>query len=153
MDFSASIDAYKESIIQDIQRLVKIKSVDDTPRPGMPFGEGIGRALDEALKISEELGFAAHNLDGYAGYAEAGQGEEVVGILVHLDVVPEGLGWKYEPYGAEISENKIYGRGTSDDKAPAVVSLYALKAVADSGAAFKKRVRIIFGTNEEKGSE
>jgi succinyl-diaminopimelate desuccinylase len=90
-DFSASIDDYKDRIIQDIQRLVKIKSVDDTPKPGMPFGEGVAKALDEALKISAGLGFSAHNLDGYAGYAEAGDGEEVVGILVHLDVVPEGL--------------------------------------------------------------
>jgi len=153
MDFSASIDAYKDRIIQDVQRLVKIKSVDDTPKPGMPFGEGIAKALDEALKISEELGFSTNNLDGYAGYAEAGQGEEAVGVLVHLDVVPEGLGWQFDPYGAEISDNKIYGRGTSDDKAPAVASLYALKAVIDSGAVLTKRVRIIFGTNEEKGCE
>lgn len=153
MDFSASIDAYKDRIVKDTQRLVKIRSVDDMPKPGMPFGEGIAQALDEALKISEELGFFAHNLDGYAGYAEAGQGEEVVGVLVHLDVVPEGQGWQYEPYGAQIADNRIYGRGTSDDKAPAIASLYALKAVIDSGAVLTKRVRIIFGTNEEKGCE
>lgn len=153
MDIFASIDAYKDRIIQDVQRLVKIKSVDDTPKPGMPFGEGIAKALEEALKISEELGFSTNNLDGYAGYAEAGQGEEAVGVLVHLDVVPEGLGWQFDPYGAEISDNKIYGRGTSDDKAPAIASLYALKAVVDSGAVLTKRVRIIFGTNEEKGCE
>jgi len=153
MDFSAVIDAYKDSIIKDTQRLIRIKSTDDPPLPGAPFGQGIADALREALEISSELGFKTHNLDGYAGYAEAGQGSDIVGIVVHLDVVPEGLGWTYEPYGAQIHNNRIYGRGSSDDKAPAVASLYALKAVIDSGVKLKKRVRVIFGTNEEKGCE
>ncbi len=153
MEFANAIIKYKDDIIRDVQRLVRIKSVDDTPQEGMPFGKGISDALNEALQISRELGFSAHNLDGYAGYAEAGQGEEVVGILVHLDVVPEGEGWEVDPYAAIINDGKIYGRGTSDDKAPAVASLYALKAVLDSGAKLSKRVRVIFGTNEEKNCE
>ncbi len=86
------IDKNKENIIRDVQRLVRIKSVDDTPAETMPFGKGIGKALKEALQISSELGFDTCNLDGYAAYTEAGEGEEVVGILVHLDVVPEGGG-------------------------------------------------------------
>lgn len=153
MEFANLIAAYKDNIIRDVQRLVQIKSVDDMPLSGMPFGKGIADALNEALKISEELGFLTCNLDGYVGYAQAGQGEEIVGILVHLDVVPEGEGWDMDPYSALIKDGKIYGRGTSDDKAPAIACLYALKAVLDSGVKLKKRVRIIFGTNEEKNCE
>jgi succinyl-diaminopimelate desuccinylase len=153
MEFVNAIINYKDDIIKDVQRLVRIKSVDDMPKDGMPFGEGIAKALSEALEISGKLGFSTYNLDGYAGYAEAGQGEEIVGILVHLDVVPEGEGWDVDPYGALIQDGKIYGRGTSDDKAPAIASLYALKAVLDSGVKLNKRVRIIFGTNEEKNCE
>jgi len=153
MHYREYIDKNKENIIRDVQRLVRIKSVDDTPAETMPFGKGIGKALKEALQISSELGFDTCNLDGYAAYAEAGEGEEVVGILVHLDVVPEGEGWQMEPYGAKVKDGKIYGRGTSDDKGPAVAALYALKSVVQSGIKLKRRVRVIFGTNEEIGSK
>lgn len=153
MDYRDFIDENRDNIIRDVLRLVRIKSVDDTPAEGMPFGQGIGEALNEALQISEELGFVTCNLDGYAGYAEAGEGDKTVGILVHMDVVPEGEGWSLAPYGGEVEDGKIYGRGTSDDKGPAVAALYALKAVVQSGAALRCRVRVIFGTNEEISSK
>jgi len=91
------------------------------------------------------------NFDGYAGHAEYGEGEEIIGILVHVDVVPEGSGWSYNPYGGEIADGKIYGRGTNDDKGPAVAVIYGLKAVMDSGIKFNRRVRIIIGCDEESG--
>ncbi len=151
MKYDAFFEANVENMIRDVQRLVRIRSVEDIPQAGMPFGEGVEQALKEALAICEESGYQTTNLDGYAGYAETGQGEEVVGILVHLDVVPEGSGWRKDPYGGEVEGGRIYGRGTSDDKGPAIAALYALKAVEASGIALNKRVRIIFGTNEESG--
>ena len=76
----------------------------------------------------------------------------MIGVLGHLDVVPEGDGWTYHPYGAEIHQGKIYGRGTVDDKGPIIAALYGLKAIKDAGLKLSKRVRILFGTNEENGS-
>ena len=95
------------------------------------------------------MGFKVRNLDNYAGHIEFGQGEEIVGILAHVDVVPEGDGWTYPPYGAEIHDGKIFGRSTVDDKGPAVAALYAMKAIKDSGEALNKKVRLIIGANEE----
>lgn len=145
------IDSMMEEIIASTQELVRIPSVQGEPGPGSPFGEEVGRALCYALGLSERLGFRTVNLDGFAGYAEYGMGDEYVAVLGHLDVVPPGDGWTHPPFGAEIHDGSIFGRGTVDDKSPMVSSLYALKALADLGMPMKRRVRVIFGTNEETG--
>ncbi len=148
---SALVDLDRDALINATQELVKIKSVREDPLPGAPFGEGPAKALDKALQISSDLGFATKNLDGYIGYAEYGQGDEYVAVLAHMDVVAEGDGWKYPPYGAEIHDGRIYGRGAIDDKGPAMAALYALKAVRDANLSLSKRVRVIFGSSEETG--
>jgi succinyl-diaminopimelate desuccinylase len=151
MDLKSRIDMMRDDLIKSTQEILKIKSVQDEAKTGMPFGEGVGKSLECALKISEELGFKTVNMDGYIGYAEYGEGEDYIGVLGHLDVVPEGDGWTYPPYGAEIHDGKLYARGAADDKGPIIAALYGLKAVKDEGLPLTKRVRIIFGTNEETG--
>lgn len=146
------IEELREALIQSTQELLRIKSVEEEAKENAPFGEGVKLALDKALDISNKLGFKTVNLDGYAGYAEYGEGEEYIGVLGHLDVVPEGDGWIYPPYGAEIHEGKIFARGAMDDKGPIMAALFGLKAIKDLSLPIKRKVRIIFGTNEETGS-
>lgn len=153
MKINQRIDELKEEIIKSTQELVKIKSVKEDAKEGKPFGEGVAKSLEKALEMSEELGFKSVNMNGYAGYAEYGEGEDYVAVLGHLDVVPEGDGWIYPPYGAEIHDGKMYARGTMDDKGPIVSALYGLKAIKDLNLPLSKKVRIIFGTDEESGSE
>lgn len=143
----------KEEIIKSVQESLRIKSVENEAKEGMPFGEGVHRALENCLKLSESLGFKTVNVDNMIGYAEYGQGDEMIAVLGHLDVVPEGDGWSYPPYAAEIHDGKIYGRGATDDKGPTIGALYALKAIKDLNFPLKRRVRIIFGLNEETGSK
>src|SRR3712207_2100228 len=104
MELNKKINELKEDLIKSTQEIIRIKSVESEPKEGMPFGEGVSKALECALAISRKLGFKTKNLDGYIGYAEYGEGEDYVGILGHLDVVPEGDGWQYPPYEAEIHE-------------------------------------------------
>ncbi|MDP3388180.1 MAG: dipeptidase PepV [Eubacteriales bacterium] len=151
MVFKQSIDNDKNEIIRHIQKLVQIKSVQEEPKTGKPFGEGPYRALEYVLELAKSLGFESKNFDGYAGHVEYGNGDEIVGVLVHVDVVPEGSGWTYPPYSGEIVDGKIYGRGSYDDKGACIGSLYALKALKESGLKTNKKVRIIFGANEETG--
>ncbi len=153
MSINERIERMKDDIINSTVELVKIKSLEGEASEGKPFGEGPYLALEKALEICEKLGFKTKNLDGYVGYAEYGEGEEYVAALGHLDVVPEGDGWNYDPYGGEIVDGKIYGRGTTDDKGPIVAALYGVKAIMDEGLSISKRIRIIFGTNEETGSQ
>ncbi len=141
----------KEDIVRSVQEAIRIRSVEGTPKEGMPFGEGVHRALEQCMKLSESLGFRTVNVDNRLGYAEYGQGDEMVAVLGHLDIVPEGGGWKYPPFAAEIHDGKIYGRGATDDKGPIIGALYALKAIKDLQLPLNRRVRIIFGLNEETG--
>lgn len=146
------LNKYMVSLVKDIQKVIKIKTVQDTPVEGGPFGKGNKECLETVLKMCKDMGFKVKNLDGYCGYAEVGSGDELVGIIGHLDVVPEGEGWEYPPYSAKIVNEEIWGRGTWDDKGPTIISIYAIKALMDSGFKFNKRVRLIFGCNEESGS-
>ncbi|HOJ12668.1 MAG TPA: dipeptidase PepV [Clostridiales bacterium] len=144
---------YREDIIRSLCELIKIKSVADTPREGKPFGEGVNRALEYVLSLGESLGLKTKNVDGYAGHVEYGEGEEITGVLVHLDIVPEGTGWTIPPFEGIVNEGKIYGRGASDNKGPAIAAVYGLKALKDSGIIPKRKIRVILGTNEETGMQ
>jgi succinyl-diaminopimelate desuccinylase len=151
MQLNSTIESYKADIIENTSKLIQIPSVETTALPGKPFGEGINEALLFCLKLAEELGFKTGNVDGFAGYAEMGAGEQTLAILVHLDVVPEGTGWTYPPFSGEVHDGKIFGRGAIDDKGPAIAALYAMKAVKDCGIGLSKKVRLIFGLDEESG--
>lgn len=140
-----------DEMISSLQALAAIESVAVEGTPDKPFGEGPARALDCALALCGALGFRTKRCGSYMGYAEIGEGTELIGILVHLDVVPAGSGWDYPPYAATVADGKLYGRGVTDDKGPAVACIYAMKDLLDSGIPLKKRVRILFGLSEEAG--
>ena len=143
------IEKNKDDLIKIVREILKIRSVEQKAAENAPFGEGVKAALQLALATGEKMGFKVKNLDNYAGYVEYGEGRGLISVLGHLDVVPEGNGWEYPPYGAEIYDGKLYGRGTSDDKGPIMAALFGLYAIKEMRIPLKKRVRIIFGTNEE----
>ena len=149
--FGEKIAGYRQEMVKHLCELVQIKSVSLSGPAGMPFGEGPRRALDYTLRLADSLGFKAVDVDGYAGYAEYGEGADYIAVISHLDVVPEGSGWTYPPYSATIRDGVIYGRGVSDNKCGAIASLYALKALKDAGIPFRHKVRLIFGCSEETG--
>jgi len=150
-----AIAAMEGDMIQTLQKWIRIPSVKDEPAPGAPFGVETRRALDVALEDAANMGFQVKNYEGYAGDVSLGEGsdEEALGILCHLDVVPAGDGWQMDPFAAQIVGDRMYGRGTSDDKGPAVAALYAMKAVKDAGIPLKRKVKLILGCDEESGWE
>lgn len=152
MEKMEQIEPMTEKMLADLARLVKYNSVRGEAKPGMPFGEGPAACLDEALKLAAEMGFETVNMDHYCGYAEMGDGEEIIGIAAHLDIVPAGDGWESDPFVMQRRGNRVYGRGVSDDKGAVIASLYAMKLVKDSGIALNKRVRLLMGCDEESGS-
>lgn len=147
------LEAYEGEMIEALRESVMIPSVKAEPAEGAPFGREVKRALDHALDLGKKLGFETRDMDGYIGLIEYGEGEETLGIMCHLDVVPEGdiEAWKYPPYGAEIHDGEMFGRGTLDDKGPVFSTLYALKAIKDEGLKMKRRVRVMLGCDEESG--
>ncbi|MBO5889623.1 MAG: Sapep family Mn(2+)-dependent dipeptidase [Clostridia bacterium] len=149
------MNVYFNNAIEKIKELVKIKSVKDTPKKDMPFGEGVYKALQTMLNLGKSLGFNTVNYDNYIGEITFGEGNDIDGlaILCHLDVVPEGdeSKWLYPPYSATEVDGKIYGRGVVDDKSPAVLCLYALKELKDKGFIPKRKIKLILGCDEESG--
>lgn len=145
------IEELREQLITDILEVVKINSVGDTAETSMPFGKGVNDCLLKALEISCKLGFKTKNVDGYVGYAELGEGNDYVGVMGHLDVVPEGDGWINPPFSGFSKDGRIYSRGILDNKGPIMSCLYALYACKACGISFNRPIRIMFGTNEETG--
>lgn len=151
--FDKYIDNLKNEIILETQKLIQIPSVySKSDNPSHPFGENANKALEYILDLGKKLGFRTKNIDGYCGYIEFGKGDKLVGIIGHLDVVPEGDNWTFPPFSGTISDNKIFGRGSIDDKGPVIASLYAMKTVMDD-CKIDKRVRLILGLNEENDWE
>src|SRR5579859_2577653 len=129
----AWIDSHEAEIVAALQGVLSFRSLKADPIPNAPYGPHVREALDYTLGLCERLGFRTQDFDGYAGHAEFGEGPEYVGVLGHLDVVPEGDGWKYPPYGATLEEGYLYARGSADDKGPTYAALFAAKALLDSG--------------------
>lgn len=147
------VEENRQKIVETLQSLLRIKSVLDpeTITPLAPFGKGINDALEFMTELGKNDGFDVIRDGGYALEISYGEGEESVGILCHLDVVPEGKNWLYPPYEARIVDNKIFARGTTDDKGPTIACYYALKIIKDAKIKLKKKIKLICGTDEETG--
>ncbi|MCF2667198.1 dipeptidase PepV [Faecalicatena contorta] len=142
----------KDEMLDSIRESVAVCSVKGEPEPDAPYGKEVKQALDHALALGEKMGFRTGNIDNRVGYIEYGEGEEMVGVLGHLDVVPLGEGWVHDPLGCEVQDGKMYGRGVQDDKGPTIGAFYALKAIKDLGLPLDRRIRVLFGCDEECGS-
>lgn len=149
MNFDEKIREDRESLIADIKKLVSINSVEASEEEGMPFGKGAAEALQCFLGIAEDMGFHTENFDNYAGHIDFGEGEETIGILGHMDVVPCGDGWVCDPYRPEVIDGKLYGRGVLDNKGPMAVCLHAVKILKEANVPLRKKIRLIVGANEE----
>ena len=152
MTLNERVAAMQNDLLACLQENLRIPSVEDTPAEGAPYGTACRESLDHVLKAAAALGFRTENVDGHMGWCEYGDGEEMIAVLGHLDVVPAGDGWSFDPWGGEIKDGRIFGRGTMDDKGPSIAALYALAALRDSGLPLKRRIRILFGCNEETGA-
>lgn len=151
MEVKQFIEENLESMKKDLASLVSYNSVNSDD--ALPFGKTNQKVLDKAIELMKEKGLSVQNLDYYCGYGEIGEGEKLIGILAHLDIVPAGDGWDNDPFTMIEKDGKLYGRGVSDDKGAAVASMYALKYLIQENYPFKKRVRLILGCNEETGSK
>ena len=145
------LEASFPELEKDLLALVSCPSVEGEAAPGAPFGAGVAQALSCALDICRRLGFDAHDVDGYCGYADlAGAEAAQVGVLAHLDVVPaRSEEWQTPPFAPEVRDGVIYGRGVIDDKGPLLAALYGLRALTELGFSPRKTVRVIMGCNEE----
>lgn len=144
MSFGEKILEYKADIISDLAELIAIKSISG-------FQDDCTQALDWMMKKAESFGLVTKTYDGLAGHAELGSGGKLCGVLSHVDVVPEGNNWNSLPFELSVGDGYMYGRGVADDKGAALINLYCLRALKESGVIGKNTIRAIYGTCEETG--
>ncbi|MBQ9960447.1 MAG: dipeptidase PepV [Firmicutes bacterium] len=155
MEYEKFLEQNKDEMIFALQQAVRVNSEEGESFMGekgriYPFGQGVQQSLELVLKMGRDLGFEAKNVDNYGGHIDfLGTGDKIMGILGHLDVVPAGNDWSHNPYGGEIIDGKLYGRGTTDDKGPVISCLYAMKALKDAGYVPNATIRLILGLDEE----
>lgn len=143
--------ACQPALLDDLAPLIAIESIcdEEAATPEAPFGPGPAAALDYMLTLARRDGFEAENIDHVAGVIRFGEGEKILGLLAHLDVVPATGQWDTPAFEATIKDGRLYGRGTSDDKGPAMACYYALKLLRDAGITPKMQIHLILGTDEE----
>lgn len=151
MNIEKSVEREFPAMLNFLREIVKIDSQENLGTTQFPFGEGVVKTLRVTLSYCESLGFRTKNIDDVVGWAEYGTGDELVGIPMHVDIVPEGFGWHYDPFKAEVDNNVIYGRGVCDNKGPVAMLIHVLYSIKKLYPVWNKRVRLIFGTNEETG--
>ena len=143
------IDSYRDSYVEMLKRWVRVPSVRSDAEENAPFGREVRNMLDTAMADARSLGFEVRDFDGYACDITLGSAEEKIAVLGHLDVVPVGDGWTKPPFEGLIENGRIYGRGTNDDKGPALAALFAMKAIREAGIPLKRSIRLILGCDEE----
>ena len=135
MDIKQSIiawaEAHEREYLADLKELIAIDSARADALPGMPYGKNCADVLAKAQEILAKHGFASVNHDNYVITADLNEGETELGVLAHLDIVPTGDGWQRPPLDMQEDETKIYGRGTADDKGPALAAFYAMRALKE----------------------
>ena len=154
MSIKEQLTMRKSEMIAQLQKWIQCGSVFDpsTVSQEAPFGLGVAKALDYIAQLARKDGFQVDTCDGYATEITFGEGDEIVMVLGHADVVPVGKGWRYDPFSATIEEDKIYGRGSSDDKGPTFAAYYAMKLIKESNRPLRRKIRMVVGGNEESGS-
>ena len=156
MELNERIDAWmngrEDELADALAPLIAVDSTSGPAEPGKPFGPGPAEALERALQLARDWGFATGQDDGYVGLVDLNDKPDALHILAHLDVVGAGEGWDTEPYQMVRDGDLIYGRGVSDDKGPAVMALLAMRCVRELGVPLTKNVKLVLGTDEESGS-
>ncbi|WP_099221336.1 dipeptidase PepV [Listeria costaricensis] len=153
IDWQKEVESRRDDFLKDLEGLLRIPSVRDDSKSteDAPFGPDVKRALDYMIELGAKDGFTTKEVGNVAGHLEYGAGEELVGVLGHVDVVPVGDGWSHDPFDPILKDGKLYARGVADDKGPTIAGYYALKIIKELGLPISRRIRIIVGSDEESG--
>lgn len=156
INFKKLTEKYKEEALETLKKDVSINSAYDASTIDIkalaPYGKGVKACFDFLAELALKDGFSVDRCDGRCLEISCGSGERLIGVFAHQDVVPVAEGWKFGAFNPTVYEDRLYGRGTSDDKGPGIAAYYALKALKDNDLIKNFRVKLVFGGDEERGS-
>lgn len=138
-------------VVEVCQNLVRLKTV-NPPGDELALAEYAGNYLKNAGLEVELLQHTAGRASVMAWLRGSG---EIPGLIcsAHLDTVPVGVEkWKYDPFGGELAEGKIWGRGSSDMKSGMAAMMVAAKELKKHNVPLKGDVILAFTAGEEVDS-
>ncbi|MDB5997298.1 MAG: hypothetical protein JWP42_4434, partial [Pseudomonas sp.] len=115
------------------------------------------KIADKIKRLAESFNLNFRNIDNRVyEISLEGAGDEVVGIHAHADVVPVTPenwvlkdGTKLDPFKVTLIGDRMYGRGTEDDKNGIVVALYAMKVIKEEKLPLARNFKLLVDTTEE----
>ncbi len=134
----------KEMFLTDLKEFLKIPTVSSDKK-------ALDLSVDFLVDLGRKFGLKAeYHFDKEVVTIEYGEGEEIFGLLAHIDVVPVVREeWRYEPFDLTLEDGVLYGRGVVDDKSPIMMMLYILKIFKENNIKTKRKIQLILGTQEE----
>jgi succinyl-diaminopimelate desuccinylase len=153
-----AVDAATDELIDFTVAMTRVPTVNP---PGDAYEECahvIGqrlRACDFEVEYLAAEGSAEHTVRyprvNVVGLRRGRAPRPLVHLNGHFDVVPAGAGWTVDPFGGEVRDGRIYGRGTSDMKAGIAAAVYAAEAIRRAGIELNGSVEISGTVDEESG--
>jgi len=147
----------EDHVVALTQDLVRIPSVN----PKFQIEEGLNREADVQTRIEEELRPLGFNIDrsdvfpGRPNVAADIQGSEEKSMILcgHVDVVPVGNAdaWKRQPFGGQLEDGRVWGRGAVDMKGGIAACISAARAIRKAGVQLEGRLSIHTVVDEEAG--
>ncbi|PJZ06484.1 peptidase M20 [Pantoea rodasii] len=148
-------EQHREEFIQDLLQWVAFPSIADEQRAqdGKPYGNEVEEIFQHVKAQAEKLGFSTEEHQGHAlsVISDSRSDTPELGLISHLDVVPPGDNWTFAPFEPFYQQGFVIGRGASDNKGPALLDLYLLRAFRDLGLSLHHKLRVIYGGAEEIG--
>ncbi len=143
-----------DRVVAKLQALVRIPTVSDrdpTLVDAKAFDHLLHELADQFPLLHMELELTRVGTHGLLFHWPGDSAERPVVLMAHVDVVPidEGAPWQHPPFGAEIHDNKIWGRGTLDDKGCVVAICEAVELMLEAGQSPAQDVWLSFGCDEE----
>jgi len=137
------IDNMRDEIIKFHQEIVRIPS----ENPPSKYKE-VARFVEKKMsEIGLKTSIKRNNV---IGEYHNGDGSTLI-FNGHFDTVEAFKGWTKDPFGAEIVGDKIYGRGSSDDKSSVTAEIFATQVLLEAGVDLKGKLIVTAVVDEETG--
>ena len=152
------IDILGEDIVSFLRTLIRIPTVNPPGEAYDPCARLIGNWLGD-LGFDVDYVVARDHGDHSSAYPRVNVFGKLSGKMAmpalhlngHTDVVPAGEGWTVDPFGGEIKDGRVYGRGACDMKGGIAAALFAVAAIRDAGIELRGTVEFSGTVDEESG--
>lgn len=152
------VEAARDELVDFAAELIRIPTVNPPGDLYRECAETIGRRLSDfgyevdyvRAEASDEH-TPEHPRVNVVGIRPGRNPRPLVHLNGHFDVVPPGAGWTVDPFGGEVRDGRLYGRGSADMKAGLAAAIYAAEAIRRAGVELAGPIEVSGTVDEESG--